>query len=225
LPEEQAAADALFGSRLAGARGFADALCTSGVDRGLIGPREVERIWSRHVLNCAVVAELIPDKALVIDVGSGAGLPGIALALARPDLDVLLLEPLLRRTTWLTETVEALALKNVRVLRGRAEDVAGSRQFDVLTARAVAPLPRLAAWCMPLVRPGGVLLALKGVTAQAEVTASAAALRRAGAAAWQVVACGAALLDEPTTVVRVVAGQARRPALSRGRRRGPRAIP
>ena len=216
LPEEQAAAVALFGSRLAGARGFADALCTSGVDRGLIGPREVERIWSRHVLNCAVVAELIPDKALVIDVGSGAGLPGIALAVARPDLRVVLLEPMLRRTTWLTETVEALALDNVRVVRGRAEDVVDLEEVaDVVTARAVAPLPRLAAWCLTMVRPGGLFLALKGETARAELDGSVAALRDAGAVSWGVVECGGDGLAEPTRVVRVVAG-ARVVATQRG---------
>ena len=148
---------ALFGDRLAAARRFAEHLAGSGVERGLIGPREAPRVWERHVLNCAVVAELMPEGARVVDVGSGAGLPGIPLALARPDLHVVLLEPLARRVDWLREVVADLALP-VEVQRGRAEDADVRRRWegaDVVTARAVAPLHRLAGWCLPLLRIGG----------------------------------------------------------------------
>ena len=184
------------------ARRYVDLLATSGVERGLIGPGEVPRLWERHVLNCAVVAELVPPDATLIDVGSGAGLPGIPLALARPDLRVTLLEPLLRRTTWLEEILADLELPNVTVLRDRAEaaQTAGVRA-DVVTARAVAPLDRLAGWCLPLVRPGGVMLALKGATALEEMTGADTELRRWGGVSAELTICGSGVLPEPTTVV------------------------
>ena len=192
-----------FGERLPLARRFAEHLVTSGVERGLIGPREAPRIWKRHVLNCAVVAELVPDGARVVDIGSGAGLPGIPLALARPDLAVVLVEPLARRVEWLAEVVEDLGL-DVRVERGRAEERVVRQRWegaDVVTARAVAPLARLAGWALPLLRPGGTLLAVKGSTAPAEVERDAAQVRRAGGGAPSVVHCGNGIVDPPTTVV------------------------
>ena len=138
--------------------------------RGLIGPREVPRLWERHLLNCAVLGELLPEGASLCDVGSGAGLPGIPLALARPDVRITLLEPLLRRTTFLDEVVRQLGLENVTVLRGRAEEMVGKLPpVDVVTARAVAPLDRLAGWGLPLLRPYGEMLALKGDTAEQEL--------------------------------------------------------
>lgn len=149
---------------------YADLLATAGSERGIIGPREVPRIWGRHLINCAVVAEpggLVPPGASVIDVGSGGGLPGLVWAICRPDLSVVLLEPLLRRTSFLAEAVAGLGIRNVEVVRGRAEEYAGSA--DIVTARAVAPLDRLAAWCLPLVRAGGALLALKGASVAEEI--------------------------------------------------------
>jgi 16S rRNA (guanine527-N7)-methyltransferase len=140
------------------------------VERGIIGPREVPRIWGRHLLNCAVVAEPggpVPPGASVIDIGSGGGLPGLVWAICRSDLSVVLLEPLLRRTTFLAEAVDDLGLGNVEVVRGRAEEYGGFA--DIVTARAVAPLDRLVAWCLPLVRPGGALLALKGASVAEEI--------------------------------------------------------
>ena len=138
--------------------------------RGLIGPREAPRLWDRHLLNCAVLGEVVPRGVAVADVGSGAGLPGLVLAIARPDLRVTLVEPLLRRTRFLDEVVDLLGLQaQVEVLRGRAEELADGRTFDVVTARAVAPLERLARWCLPLVAPGGELVAMKGASAPAEV--------------------------------------------------------
>ena len=195
--------DAVFGIRRSAAERFAEHLVTTGVERGLIGPREAPRVWDRHVLNCAVVAELVPNGAGLVDVGTGAGLPGIPLALARPDLRVVLLEPLARRVEWLREVVADLGL-DVEVERGRAEDAAVRRRWegaDVVTARAVAPLGRLAGWCLPLLRPGGMMLALKGASAAAEVERDATAVRRAGGGAARIVRCGVGTVDPPSTVV------------------------
>lgn len=193
----------VFGDRLALARRYARHLTTSGLERGLIGPREAPRVWDRHVLNCAVVAELVPHGARVVDLGSGAGLPGIPLALARPDLAVVLVEPLARRVAWLTEVVEDLGLV-VAVERGRAEEAAVRRKWegaDVVTARAVAPLARLAGWALPLLRPGGTLLAIKGESAAAEVERDTPSVWRAGGGAPAVVRCGVGLVEPPSTVV------------------------
>ena len=189
----------VFADRLALAERYVDLLTSAGVERGLIGPREVPRIWERHVLNCAVVVPRVPMGATVADVGSGAGLPGLVWAIARSDLHVTLIEPLLRRTTFLEETIEALGLDQVTVLRARAEDVHES--FDVVTARAVAPLEKLARWCLPLVRPGGVLLALKGRTAQEEVASSRESIHKMGAT--DIVVSSHGDLRVPTTVVEV----------------------
>jgi 16S rRNA (guanine527-N7)-methyltransferase len=218
-PEEPVGAVvALFGDRADLARRFFVHLATSAVTRGLIGPREVPRLWSRHLLNCAAVSELVPAGASVVDVGSGAGLPGIAIAIARPDVSVTLVEPLQRRVSWLEEVVADLGLGNLTVLRARAEEIRGSVGADVATARAVASLPVLAGWCLPLVRPGGLLLAVKGRTAAEELTASVDELTRLGATGWEIRSCGEATLAEPTTVVCVTAGTAaRRPSGGRAR--------
>ena len=193
----------MFRERLPLAAAYAALLADAGVVRGLIGPREVPRLWERHLLNCAVLGEGIQADATVADVGSGAGLPGLVLAIARPDLEITLIEPLLRRTTFLTEVVAALDLPHVEVLRGRAEEVDRSRSFDVVTSRAVAPLDRLARWCLPLVRAGGSMLAMKGSSAEAEVEAARAVLRRLGGEEVGVETYGADVMDPPTTAVRV----------------------
>lgn len=191
----------VFGERLPLAEAYADLLAGSGTERGLIGPREADRLWDRHLLNSAVVTELIPDGASVVDVGSGAGLPGIPMALARPDLRLELVEPLLRRTTWLDEVVAELGLADqVTVTRGKVA-VIGRRAVDVVTARAVAPLERLLPMCMPLLAPGGVLLALKGSSAEDEVAAVHDRLRRWKVASLDVARCGRGVLAEETTVV------------------------
>ncbi|MFJ5922709.1 16S rRNA (guanine(527)-N(7))-methyltransferase RsmG [Kitasatospora sp. NPDC092948] len=207
LAEAPEAAGRVFGDRLAQAERYTELLATAGVQRGLIGPREVPRLWDRHVLNCAVLAELLPAEVSLCDVGSGAGLPGIPVALARPDVSVTLLEPLLRRTTFLEEVVRELGLDNVTVLRGRAEEMIGKLAVDVVTARAVAPLDRLAGWGMPLLRPYGQMLALKGDTAEQELTDSRAALTRLGAVKWSVIGVGEGVLETQTRVVRVEAGE------------------
>lgn len=201
MAETHAAAGRVFGDRLPLAERYVAHLGTSGIERGLVGPREGDRLWERHVLNSAVVAELLPDGASVVDVGSGAGLPGIPLALARPDLQVELVEPLLRRTTWLDEVVADLALSpTVTVTRGKAATI-GRRRADAVTARAVAPLDRLLPMCVPLVRPGGVVLALKGGAAEEEVAAVQDRVAEWQVASLDVARCGRGVLAEETTVV------------------------
>lgn len=209
-PAPPAVAEDVFGENLATACRFVDLLCDSGVTHGLIGPREVPRIWERHVLNCAVVQELLPVAVDVIDVGSGAGLPGLALAIRRPDCTVHLVEPMLRRTTWLSDAVQQLGLTNVEVHRGRAEEWWDRLATPVVTARAVARLARLGAWSLPLLEPGGTLLALKGASATEELEQDRAELDRLGVVSAEVVQVGPAGLEQPTTVVRCRVGN--RPA-------------
>jgi 16S rRNA (guanine527-N7)-methyltransferase len=205
-PPQQAAA--VFGDRFADAVRYAELLADAGVRRGLIGPREVPRLWERHLLNCAVLSEVIDREVSVCDVGSGAGLPGIPLALARPDLEITLLEPLLRRTTFLEEVVRLLGLSNVTVVRGRAEEVLCKLPpVDVVTARAVAPLERLAGWGLPLLRPHGEMAVLKGDTAEEELKAARAALGRLGAVDATVVQVGEGVVEPLSTVVRVLVGE------------------
>lgn len=198
------AAEKIFGDRLPLAQRYAELLETVGIQRGLIGPREVPRIWERHILNSAVLSEVIDRDKRVIDVGSGAGLPGIPLAIARPDLNVQLLEPLLRRTTFLEEVVEELDLVNVEVHRGRAEEKQIRKALggaDVVTSRAVAPLGRLAEWSLSLVSVGGSMRALKGVSVIDELRRDAAQIKKAGGGQGSVLEVGGNLLDETTHVV------------------------
>ena len=219
-PSPPPAAVELFGDRLVVAEAYADLLAGPGVERGLLGPREVERIWDRHILNSAAIAELIEPGSRVIDVGSGAGLPGVPLAIARPDLRVTLVEPMLRRTDFLEEVVAILGIP-IAVTRGRAED-AGVRTrlagADTVVSRAVADLAKLTRWGMPLLRPGGRMLSLKGDRAAEEVTVSGPEMAGLGAIGVEVVRCGVGLLSPPTTVVIAVRGD-RKPAT---RNRSPR---
>lgn len=180
---------------------YAELLATEATVRGLIGPREVPRLWERHLLNCAMVASLLPADATVADIGSGAGLPGVVLAIRRPDLQITLIEPLLRRTRFLDEVVAQLGLDNVEVCRGRAEELRGKREFDVVTSRAVAPLDRLADWSLPLTRPGGEVVAMKGSSAADELAGAVATLRRRGAVSWEVTTVGEEVVDTPVTAV------------------------
>lgn len=183
---------------------YAGLLATEGVVRGLIGPREVPRLWDRHLLNCAVLSELLPDSASVCDIGSGAGLPGIVIAIARPDLQVTLVEPLLRRTTFLDEVVDELGLERVTVVRGRADSLHGAATYDVVTSRAVAPLGRLLEWSMPLVAPTGALVAMKGSNVADEIKGAQEILDRFGCASPEVVTLGESVLDVTTNALRVV---------------------
>jgi len=197
----------VFGGALDQARRYAELLATDGVTRGLIGPRETERLWDRHLLNCAVVSELLPERGVLVDIGSGAGLPGVVLAMLRPSLRVILLEPLLRRSVFLEECVAELALSNATVLRARAADQAAAHiEADIATARAVAPLDRLAGWAVRLLRPGGQLLAIKGQSADEEITAAQPVLSRLGVRSAEVLQAGHGRVVMATTVVRVVMG-------------------
>jgi 16S rRNA (guanine527-N7)-methyltransferase len=199
-----AGASIVFGSQLPVAERFAAWLAEAGIERGLIGPREVPRLWDRHVLNCAVIGEVIGHGEKVADIGSGAGLPGIALAIARPDLDIVLIEPMLRRTEFLDETVALLELPRVSVVRSRAEEFPVSNaSFDVVTARAVAKVGHLAALSAPLLRPGGRLVALKGESVHEELRKAQAAMKKAGASSWSVESVGKNVVD-PATLVAVV---------------------
>lgn len=214
------AAAAVFGERLTLAERYVELLAGPGVTRGVIGPREADRLWERHVLNSAALGELLTPGQRVLDVGSGAGLPGIPLALSRPDLTVALLEPMSRRVTWLQEVIADLGLA-VDVHRGRAEDTAVRSElgeWEVVTARAVAPLGRLAGWCLPLVEPGGRLLALKGSTARDEVERDAMAVRSAGGGNVTIEECGSAVVGPPATVV-VIPRRAQRVTRTAGARR------
>jgi 16S rRNA (guanine527-N7)-methyltransferase len=205
LPSAEAVAE--FGDSLAKAERYVELLATDGVTRGLIGPRETSRLWDRHLLNCALAAELVPEQGELVDIGSGAGLPGIVLAMLRPRLHVVLLEPLLRRSVFLEECVSALDLPNATVVRARAEDKAASGiRADVATARAVAPLDRLVGWAAGLLRPGGQLLAIKGQSAAAELEAAEPVLSRLGVQSAEVLQAGHGRVVSATTIVRVVIG-------------------
>ncbi|MBH0781249.1 16S rRNA (guanine(527)-N(7))-methyltransferase RsmG [Nocardia bovistercoris] len=201
--EPPAAAAAIFGDRLEIARRYCAELAGAGVERGLIGPREVPRLWDRHILNCAVVGELIPEGASVVDVGSGAGLPGIPLAIARPDLRITLVEPLLRRTLFLSDFIDAAGLEII-VVRGRAEQSGVLKEAggaDVVTSRAVAPLAKLAQWSIPLLHDHGRMLALKGISAVEELERDADALTKIGAGNAEILRCGVTLVSTPTVVI------------------------
>jgi len=198
---EPAAAAQLFGDRIELARRFAAALAAHGEERGLIGPLEPPRLWTRHILNCAVVAPLLrPGR--VGDVGSGAGLPGLVLAIARPDVSFTLIEPMERRVTWLTEQVDALGLDNVEVLRARAEEVDTRYPFDQITARAVSAFRKLIPITAPLVRAGGELVLLKGAGAPAEIEAAAKEMRKHRVHDVDVLVLGEGVLAEVTRVIR-----------------------
>lgn len=168
----------IFGIGLAAAEHYGTMLAEEGELRGLIGPREVPRLWRRHILNSAAVGGFLPSAGTVADIGSGAGLPGIVLAIMRPDLDFTLIEPMERRVEWLTEVVDELDLDNVRILRGRAEELHRKERFTAVTARAVAAMDKLLRFSMPLVEPGGRLLALKGERVHEEIDKATYVLKK-----------------------------------------------
>jgi 16S rRNA (guanine527-N7)-methyltransferase len=197
---EPVQAAAVFGDRIDLARGYAAALVRDSDLLGLLGPREMPRLWSRHILNSAVVAELVAPGKTVCDIGSGAGLPGIPMAIVLPDTRFTLIEPMERRSDWLISVVEELGLKNVEVLRARAEEV--GEAFDIATARAVSALPKLLRLCVPLVRHGGEILALKGSKASEEIEDAKRIQKKMGISSFEIVHAGAGLLTEPTLVVR-----------------------
>ncbi len=210
---EPTSAQTVFGDHIELARHFTADLAQQGEKLGLIGPLEAGRLWSRHIINCAVVAPFIATAARVGDVGSGAGLPGLVLAIARPDAHFVLIEPMERRTDWLLAETERLGLSNVTVLRARAEDVAGSGalddgRFDQVTARAVSALSKLIPLVAPLVRPEGELLFLKGARVDDEIAAASAAIRKHRVRDVEVLELGAGLVPEVTRLFRATVGGA-----------------
>ena len=202
---EPHAASALFAGRLPLARSFAAALAAEGEERGLIGPLELPRLWTRHILNCALVAPLL-RPGTVGDVGSGAGLPGLVLAIARPDVDFVLIEPMERRVAWLNDQVSVLGLVNTTVVRGRAEEVQLPEPLDQVTARAVSALRTLIPLTAPLLRAGGELVLMKGAAAEREVEAAAKAIRKYRLQDVEVLTLGDGVLDEVTRVIRAKVG-------------------
>ena len=197
---EPAVAAAVFGAGIGLARQYAQLLVRDGDLLGLLGPREMPKLWTRHILNSAVVAELVPEGASVADVGSGAGLPGIPMAIAQPNAHFTLIEPMERRSDWLLLVVSELGLKNVSVLRARAEEV--GEVYDLVTARAVSALPKLLRLTVPLTRHGGAIIALKGGKAQEEVEESRKLSKKLAIKGFELIHTGAQFLDEPTLVVR-----------------------
>jgi 16S rRNA (guanine527-N7)-methyltransferase len=219
------AAEALFGSGMDRAQRYAEILAGAGVERGLLGPREVDRLWDRHILNSAAVAELLGPEERIADIGSGAGLPGIPLALARPDLRLTLIEPLLRRSEFLREVVDDLGLE-ITIVRGRAEDWSVRQQvgeMDAVVSRAVASLDKLTKWSVPLLRPDGRMVAIKGERAEKEIREHRRVMAALGAVDVRVMRCGADYLHPPATAVvarrEPSAGVANRSPRT-GRRRG-----
>lgn len=206
-PRPPRLAGEIFGEHLPQAIRYADLLVTTGIDHGLLGPREAPKVWDRHIINCAMVESLLPHRSRVIDIGSGAGLPGLALAIARPDLKISLIEPLARRTEWLQFAIEDLGLAQVTVHRARAEDMNGLIQASVVTARAVAKLDQLVAWSWPLLPIGGRLLALKGQSAEEELHAARPSLAPHGITETAVHFLGGDILEQPVRVVEVVRGE------------------
>ncbi len=202
VPAPPPAAVEHFGDRMAGLQDYAAALADDGVVRGLIGPREVPRLWDRHILNCALLSDGIPEGARMADVGSGAGLPGLVIALIRPDVEVTLIESLLRRSEFLSEMVTRLGLERVQVQRGRSDEIRELRgRFDVVTARAVAPLIRLVPATVGLLNPRGSLLAMKGESAREEIDSAGAALKKAGLSGVAIRCFDAPYAEHPATVV------------------------
>lgn len=198
--QEPAAAAIIFGAGIEQARAYTAALIRDGDELGLLGPREMPRIWTRHVLNSAVVASLVPDGASVADVGSGAGLPGIPMAIAQPKAHFTLIEPMERRSNWLLQQVDELGLTNVTVKRARAEEVGDV--FDVVTARAVSALPKLLRMTVPLTKFGGQILALKGSKAADEIADAQKLKTKLKIAGFEIIQVGTEHLTDPTTVVR-----------------------
>ena len=198
---EPESAKAIFGPQIDKARAFAQKLANDSDDLGLLGPRELDKLWSRHILNSAVVSETVKTGDLVADVGSGAGLPGIPMAIALPEARFVLIEPMERRSNWMLEVIEELGLTNVEVRRARAEEVLGQK-FDIVTARAVAALDKLLRLTVHLLKPGGSLIALKGSKAAEEIGVARKLQKKLGIASFEIQICGEKFLAEPTSVVK-----------------------
>lgn len=197
-----AAAAEVFSERLPLAEAYHQSLATTAAERGFIGPKEVDRLWERHILNCAVISEAFAPGLKVADIGSGAGLPGIPLAIARPDLSITLIEPLLKRSVYLNEVASELGLGNVTVVRGRAEDQPKAT-FDAVTSRAVAPLGKLAGWSLPLLQGGGYMIAMKGESVAEELERDGRDIAKSGGSDAEIFTVGESVLEQPTTLIRI----------------------
>jgi 16S rRNA (guanine527-N7)-methyltransferase len=223
VPAPPDAARQVFGTRLNLAQRYAELLADTGIEWGLLGPHEIDRVWDRHLLNCAVVAELIEPGERVVDIGSGAGLPGVPLLIAKPSLRVVLVESLLRRSEFLRRVAGELELE-AEVLRGRAEDLSVRQSIgecDVVVSRAVASLDQLTRWSLPLLRPGGRMVAIKGERAPDEIREHRRGMAALGAVDVKVMQCGANCLTPPATVVVATRGE-KVPNRNRPRRRSNR---
>jgi 16S rRNA (guanine527-N7)-methyltransferase len=196
----------VFGPALGLAQRYAGLLVGPATEQGLIGPRETARLWDRHLMNCAAVAELVPHPSSIVDLGSGAGLPGVVLAMLLPDSDIVLLEPMARRAAFLEQCVRGLGLGNAAVRCARAEELTGQVEADVVTARAVAPMKRLAGLALGLIRPGGVVLAIKGARAAQELAQAGPVLSRLGVRDAELLQAGRGKVSPPPTVIRLTAG-------------------
>ena len=205
---EPESAKAIFGPQIDKARAFAQKLANDSDDLGLLGPRELDKLWSRHILNSAVVSETVHPGDHVADVGSGAGLPGIPMAIAMPEAHFVLIEPMERRSNWMIEVIEELGLTNAEVIKARAEEVTDLK-FDIVTARAVAALDKLLRLCVPLLKPGGSLVALKGSKASEEIEAAKKLQKKLGIASFEIQICGEKFLAEPTSVVKTTLDSSR----------------
>jgi len=194
--------EAYFGASFEKVSAFHAMLAEHGEERGLIGPRELGRLWNRHILNSAAVVRYLPARGTIVDVGSGAGLPGIVIAAMLPDAEVVLIEPMERRCAWLDEVVETVGLPNVTVRRGRADEYAGAIEADAVTSRAVASLSKLVRWSFPLVAVGGELVVLKGRNVRDEIEPARKALRSFGASEPEIVEATTIDGTESTTVLR-----------------------
>ena len=205
IEQEPAAASEIFGAGIDLARAYTKRLADDSETFGLLGPRELPRIWSRHVINSALLSELVPDETLVADIGSGAGLPGIPMAIAQPKAHFTLIEPMERRANWLSAVVADLGIKNVDVIRARAEEVSRT-DFDIVTARAVAALDKLLKMLTPLTRGSNLktVLALKGSRAPEEITEAKPRLQRLGFGEPEILTLGLGIAPETATVVRII---------------------
>ncbi len=206
VEEEPAVAPKIFGERIDLARQLAADLVTYGEELGLIGPRELERLWTRHIINSALVGTLVTPGSLA-DIGSGAGFPGLVVAIMRPDVQCVLIEPMERRTTWLRDEADRLGLENVEVMRARAQDVPAGRTFDTVTARAVSALKKLIPMTRKLVTPGGQMVFLKGQRIDEEITQASAAIEASGLRGVESLVVGPEYDTEATRVFRATLGQ------------------
>lgn len=204
---ERAELSEYFGDAFPAVDRFAHELSVQGELRGLIGPREIGRIWDRHILNSAAVVQYLPQTGTIVDIGSGAGLPGLVIAAMRPEAEVILIEPMERRCTWLNEMTETLGLTNVEVKRGRAEEFHDAFEADVVTARAVAALDKLARWSLPLLRHGGELIILKGRNVEAEIEPARKVLKKFKMSPPEILQAHTIDGAEGTTVLRSTRGK------------------